>query len=1110
MHFEESLYATKGTRIQYKCPFMALCPSSFSSTAIPSFVDGNQNHMEDWESKSLTETLELLEQPGIHVDQSTYYLLLQRCKIAKSLSGGIRVHNHIIKDGYKHDMPLCNLLLQMYCNCGAFETALALFAAMPEWEPLSWTSMIKAHTFNGKARESIQLFAQLRMEAVMPDRSTFAIILSACASLTDLAEGKHLHACITGSHFSTDMIVLTSLVNMYSRCGSLDDARYIFDQISKRDTALWNTMIAAYATNGQAKNVPPLFLQMHEERVMPSNNTILNVLSACSEQADLVEARLVHALVVDIIIKTNDAINASLISMYSNCGSIEEAQSIFDVMCNKRRPDSWNTLIAAYAQHGQGNDALQKFNQMLQEGVSPDEATFVIILGLCVNQDYLALGEGIHGRIIARGLESSVAARAALLNMYGRCGSLENALKLFTKFSLQDTVLWNAIIAVYAQLGLGKNTFDLFEHMQEEGCTPDRATYVHILDACMSQADLSTGRQMHARVMGQGFTSEADVETTLVKMYGRCGTLEDARMAFEKTSKQTTVLWNSILSLYSQSKQGNDIFCLFADMLQSGMIPDMLSFLAVLKACSSQVALSTGKQMHACIIAGRFVSEVVGSALVTLYGKCYRLEEAQMVFDIIPRWNAATWLTMMSICFQHGRAQQAVVLYELMQQEGVVPDKATHVAVLDACATRADTVTGKRVHACLVGSGYRSDITVGNAIVNMYSECGCLEDARRMLDKMCEPNRATFINILSACARQAAMTEGRRIHARIKGSTLKSDSTVGTALVNMYAHCGSLESARGVFDKISERNSSLWNAIFAAYAQHGSGIDALQLFVKMQEEGVKPDKATFASLLWACSYAGLLEEVSCLFDAMTKDHGIDPDLDNYNSLINVLGRAGKLDKAEETLSSMPFKANAMSWMVLLRACLNQPDVERCKRVAEQAIEQDPANTMLYVILANTYAAAGMNDNVVRVISRMRDKGIKKQQGYTLIEIMGKVHKFSVNDDSHPKREKAYAEVERLRKQLKAEGYTVDSKLVFHGVEEEHELCNHSEELALAFGLLSTSPRTPLFLGKNLKLCPDCHSQCKFISKNMDRDITIRDCYGFHKMKNGVCSCQGYW
>eukprot|EP00249_Psilotum_nudum_P023602 c28935_g13_i2 orf=32-1021(-) len=329
----------------------------------------------------------------------------------------------------------------------------------------------------------------------------------------------------------------------------------------------------------------------------------------------------------------------------------------------------------------------------------------------------------------------------------------------------------------------------------------------------------------------------------------------------------------------------------------------------------------------------------------------------------------------------------------------------------------------------------------------------------------------------------------------------------------MYGKCGSLDDARSAFDKIPERSIASWNAMIATYAQHGYGNDALRLFRLMQLEGVMPNKITFVSILSACSHSGLVDEGYRYFASMITDFGVVPTTDHCVCMIDLLGRAGRLDEAEEFVNRMSFQPRAVGWMTLLGACKIHGDVELGKRAAEQVLDVEPQNAAVYVALSNVYAAVGMWDDVEDVRKLMVERDAKKEPGCSSIEVGSHVHEFSARERLHPQIEEILTELKRLNAQIKEEGYVPDTKLVLHDVAEdqrEYLICQHSEKLAIAFGLISTPPGTLLRITKNLRVCPDCHSATKFISKITAREIVVRDSIRFHHFQDGECSCGDYW
>jgi pentatricopeptide repeat protein len=304
-----------------------------------------------------------------------------------------------------------------------------------------------------------------------------------------------------------------------------------------------------------------------------------------------------------------------------------------------------------------------------------------------------------------------------------------------------------------------------------------------------------------------------------------------------------------------------------------------------------------------------------------------------------------------------------------------------------------------------------------------------------------------------------------------------------------------------------------WNAMLVGYAMHGHAKEALEHFESMCQEGIAIDKITFLALLSACNHAGLVDEGLCYFESMHSVYSVSATAEHYACMADLLGRAGHLNKAENLISTMSCKPCVSVWRALLGACRIHGNTEMGEHIAKRVVELDPENTAGYVLLSNIYASAGKWDLVSNVQQQRLARGVKKQPGRTWIEVNNEVHSFVVDDQLHPRIIEIHAELKRLSGKMNDAGYVPDTKFVLHDVEEEEKLSHlwhHSEKLAIAFGLISTPPGTPIRIFKNLRVCGDCHTATKFITKIVGRAIVVRDGNRFHHFKDGLCSCRDYW
>eukprot|EP01018_Ginkgo_biloba_P008991 Gb_03997 [translate_table: standard] len=555
-------------------------------------------------------------------------------------------------------------------------------------------------------------------------------------------------------------------------------------------------------------------------------------------------------------------------------------------------------------------------------------------------------------------------------------------------------------------------------------------------------------KQIHAHMLRIGLDQNIFLVTKLVTVYATSGSVDKARLVFDKTSNRDVFLWNTMIRVYARNGLCGKALTLYYQMLQTSIQPNNFTFPIVLNACAGLSALKEGKAIYDDIVKYGFESDIyVRAALVDMYAKCGSLENARQVFEKMSKRDVVSWNGMIAGYAHNGRPKEALKLFTEMQLKKVKPNKVTMVSVLQASAHLGSLQQGKWVHEYIVRNGFELDVVVG------------------------------------------------------------------TSLIDMYAKCGSLRIARELFDKISKRDVASWNAMIAGYGMHGRGEEALALFSEMQRAGIKPNHITFVGVLSACSHAGLVDEGRHYFNCISRDYGITPLVEHYACVVDLLCRAGCLDEAQDFIKMMPIEPSASVLGALLSACRIHCNIELAEHVAERLFDLEPANAGYYVLLSNIYAAAGRWDDVKLVRAMMKERGVKKPPGCSLIEINNRVHEFIVGDRSHPQTEKIYAMLENLSRQMTEAGYVPDTNFVLHDVEEEvkeNMIGSHSEKLAIAFGLVNTSPGTPIWIMKNLRVCGDCHSASKFISKISRREIIMRDVNRFHHFKDGSCSCGDYW
>eukprot|EP01018_Ginkgo_biloba_P039040 Gb_26816 [translate_table: standard] len=728
-------------------------------------------------------------------------------------------------------------------------------------------------------------------------------------------------------------------------------------------------------------------------------------------------------------------------------------------------------------------EAVGILQDMDQRGITVDSNTYASLLTACTDMKALKEGKEVHNHMLESGINLPIFLGTKLVSMYVKCGSLEDAREVFDEMPKRNMFLWTAMIGGYARHGHSEEALTLYYQMQREGMQPDKYIFPCVLMACTQSASLEQGKEIHDDIIRSGYEADLLIGNSLIDMYGKCGDVENARHVFDKMSKKDVVSWTTIIAGYVQKGYSDEAFKLFRQMQSEGIKPNSVTITSILPTCANLAALRQGKEIHDCIVRSGFEANVfVGSALVDMYAKCGAIKEARHVFDKLSERDVVSWNAMIATYAQNGYHAEALEVFRQMQLEGIKPN-----------------------------------VISWNAMIGGYAQNGHGDEALKLFCQMQEagakPNPITIASVLPACAHLAALQKGKEIHDFVIRNRFESDVVVASALVAMYAKCGSIEDARQVFEKVHQRDTIAWNTMIVAYAMHGLGEDALALFHQMQHACMKPNHITFNGVLSACSHAGLVDEGWQFFHSMSRDYHIIPDVDHYACMVDLLSRAGRLNKAYDFISKMPLQPNAGAWGALLSACRIHSNADLGKLVAERLFALEPENAGNYVLLSNIYAAAGKWDEVSNVRKMMKEKCLSKTPGCSWIEVKNSVHTFVVGDRSHPQTEKIYALLDNLTGQMKEAGYMPDRNFVLQDVEggeKEHVLCGHSEKLAIAFGLLNTCPRMPIRVIKNLRVCGDCHTAIKYISMIVGREIVVRDSSRFHHFKDGLCSCGDYW
>lgn len=806
-----------------------------------------------------------------------------------------------------------------------------------------------------------------------------------------------------------------------------------------------------------------------------------------------------------------------------------------------------NHFLFEYSRTGRNQEALNLFVELHFSSLPVDASTLSCVLKVCGCLFDQNVGMQVHGKCIKSGFVEDVSVGTALVDMYMKTEGVGRGRRVFDEMGERNVVSWTSLLSGYVRNGMNVQAIELFFRMQVEGIKPNQFTSATVLGALADDGMLEKGIQVHSMVIKNGFDSTTFVCNALINMYSKSGMVKDARAVFDGMETRDEVSWNGMVAGYLTNGIYVEALEMFYKMRLAGLKLTQTIFATMIRLCANLKELGFARQLHCCVLkTGYGFYDNIKTALMVTYSKCSVMDDAFQLFSRMHGvQNVVSWTAMISGYLQNGGRREAVNLFCKMAREGVRPNHFTYSTIL----TAQPAIFIFQVHAQVVKTNYEKSASVGTALLDAYIKIDYVDEAGKVFELIDEkdivtwsamvagyaqrgdtegavkiflqlakegvgPNEFTFCSVINACAAPAAAVEqGKQFHACSIKSGLHNALCVSSALVTMYAKRGNIESANEVFNRQDERDLVSWNSMISGYAQHGHGKKALDVFEEMRRRNIEMDEITFIGVISACTHTGLVVEGQRYFDMMVKEHHIDPTIEHYSCMVDLYSRAGLLEKAMDIINQMPFPAGATVWRTLLAACHVHRNSKLGKLAAEKLISLQPQDSAAYVLLSNIYAATGNWKEKAMVRRLMDERNVRKEAGYSWIEVKNKTYSFLAGDLSHPLADRIYSKLEELKIRLRDAGYQPDTNYVLHDVEEEHKetiLSQHSERLAIAFGLITTTPGTPIQIVKNLRVCGDCHTVIKLLSKLEARDIVVRDSNRFHHFKGGLCTCGDYW
>nr|XP_043611491.1 pentatricopeptide repeat-containing protein At3g63370, chloroplastic [Erigeron canadensis] len=867
------------------------------------------------------------------------------------------------------------------------------------------------------------------------------------------------------------------------------------------------------------------------------DDTYSLILETCSTKQSLSIVKQVHTHVIkSCYVNDKTFLNTKLVYAYGKSGSLLDAQKVFDEM-PERSVFTWNALIGGYMMSGEYFKVIGLFLDL--NGVGYDASTFTSVFKACGEVEGRCFGVQVHGMGIKLGFVCNVYVSNSLIGMYAKCGDLNSAKMLFEEMSEKaDVVSWNSISLAYLSLGQYAEALRVFRDMQIAQVVPNTYTFVATLQACEKSSYVMFGKEIHAFLLKSDYYLDRYVGNALVVMYTKCGKMKEAARIVNGMGEKDSVTWNSLLSGFVQNDLYDEAVALFHRMQVMGHKPDRYSVISMVSTIGRLGSLLSGLEVHAYAVKSGMICDLqVCNSLVDMYAKCHKMDYAETLFKRIRFKDDILWKTIITGYAINGYHSKALMLFRQAQMNGIERDSTLIASIVQVCGELKLNSIVKEIHGCIIRKGLH-DIVLENTLINTYGKCGYLDYACRVFElidvknvvswttMMCclvqnglanealdvfnsmkeihiKPDSVTLLALLSAVAELSALRKGKEVHGYIIRNGFVLHGRISSSLVDMYASCGSLKDSLKMFGCIEVKDLVLWTSMVNAYGMHGMGKEAVRLFNRMVAQKFQPDHVSFLAILYACSHSLLIDEGKWFFQSMVYDYGLNPWPEHYTCMVDLLGRANKLDEAFLFVKNMEINPNVEIWRSLLGACKVHSNVELGTVAAKKLLELDSYDIKNFVLVSNFYTLCEQWDDLDYIRKKMKRKGLKKDPGCSWIEIANKLHVFTASDKSHQESDEIYKKLAQINDVLRRVGG--------HMEKDKAERQNgHSERLAIAYGLLKMSHGTPIRITKNLRVCDDCHSFSKLVSKYFEVEIIVRDASRFHHFGSGVCSCQDFW
>ncbi|XP_042507130.1 pentatricopeptide repeat-containing protein At1g19720 [Macadamia integrifolia] len=648
----------------------------------------------------------------------------------------------------------------------------------------------------GQLKEAVAALDSIAKLGTKVKPATYISLLQCCIDLDSIDQGRKLHARI-GLVRELNPFIETKLVGMYAKCGSLEDARQVFDQMLERNLFTWSTMIGAYARERRWREIIDLFFWMIADGIFPDEFLLPKILQACANSGDAESGELIHSFVIRGGMDSCVHVNNALLSMYAKCGRLISARSFFEKMDKKDRV-SWNSIISGYCQSGQNEKALQLFEKMQVEGVEPGLVTWNILIA-----------------------------------SYNQSGDSDLAMELMRKMEIlgitPDVFTWTSMISGYAQNNRKSVALELFREMILVGVEPNAVTVASAVSACATLKALEKGKQLHSIGIKTGYMEDVLFGNSLIDLYSKCSKIESAQRIFDNISEKDIFTWNSMIGGYTQSGYCGKAYDLFVMMQDSGLQPNVVTWNVMISG-----HIQNGDEDRAMEFFQR------------------------METDGMIKQNTVTWNLLVSGMLQNGHINKALEIFRQMQSFQVPPNSVTLLSILPAFANLVALKKVKEIHGCILRRSLNSELSLANSLIDAYAKSGDMVYARAVFEDLSSTDIISWNSIMSGYVLHGLPDVALDLFGRMRQVGLNPSRGTITHIILAYSLKGMVDEGKQIFSSIIDDyqispNLEHFSAVVTLFGRSGRLGEATTF---IEDVDFEPDSTVWDALLTACRVHG--------------------------------------------------------------------------------------------------------------------------------------------------------------------------------------------------------------------------------------------------------------